>query len=106
MLVQFRIKDRILVLNADNAASNDTQTAELSSMDNSFEAVQRIRCFNHTLQLSAKALLRPFNAALGKSSGKMDQLLGSADEDGIDNILLDDLDDDDNLDNLGDEDMD
>jgi hypothetical protein len=106
MLVQFRIKDRILVLNTDNATSNDAQTVELSSMDNSFETTQCVRCFNHTLQLSAKAFLRPFNAALGMPSNKVDQLSGGADEDGIDDIPpLDDLDDDD-LDNLDDENMD
>lgn len=30
-------------------------------MDNSFEDVNRVRCFNHTMQLSARALLKPFN---------------------------------------------
>jgi hAT family C-terminal dimerisation region len=103
MLVQFQLKDRILVLNADNAASNDTQTTALAAMDNTFAEAQRVRCFNHTLQLSAKALLRPFNAALGKSSGNINMV---ADEDCEDDILgLDNLDDDD-LDDLDDEDMD
>jgi len=56
----------MLAMNADNAAANDTQTTVLAQFDNSFEEEQRARCFNHTIQLSAKALLRPFNPALGK----------------------------------------
>ncbi|KAH7910435.1 hypothetical protein BJ138DRAFT_1126854 [Hygrophoropsis aurantiaca] len=38
-------------------------------MKNSFEAVNRVRCFNHTLQLAAKALLKPFTSALSKDIG-------------------------------------
>jgi hypothetical protein len=56
----------MLAMNADNAASNDTQTTVLAQLVNTFEEDQRARCFNHTIQLSAKALLWPFNPALGK----------------------------------------
>ena len=52
---------------ADNATSNDTQREDLTEMANSFEEVNHVRCFNHTLQLSAKALMLPFNPALGKA---------------------------------------
>ena len=55
-------------LNADNATSNDMQTSGLAQLDNSFEEEHRVWCFNHTIQLSAKALLRPFNLALGKAT--------------------------------------
>ena len=41
-------------------------------MDNSFEVVNRLRCFNHTLHLSAWTLLKPFNA--GFSSGSNEDL--------------------------------
>jgi len=55
-------KPQVLAVNADNAASNDTQMAKLSKLDNSFEADNRVWCFNHTMQLAAKALLlRPLN---------------------------------------------
>ena len=37
-------------------------------MNNSFVLEHRVRCFNHTLQLSAKTLLRPFNAGFGKAN--------------------------------------
>jgi hypothetical protein len=47
---------QILALNADNATSNDTQTAALSLIENLFEEVNHTWCFNHTLQLSAKVL--------------------------------------------------
>jgi len=33
-------------------------------MENSFEEVNRACCFNHTLQLSAKTLLVPFNVGM------------------------------------------
>jgi hypothetical protein len=55
-------------------------------MDNSFKKEHRVRCFNHTLQLSAKSLLRPFNTAL---SGK--------DTDGDDGITAQDHEDDQGL---------
>jgi hypothetical protein len=51
----------------------------LPKCHNSFELENRVHCFNHTLQLSAKTLLCPFNAGLGKTS-----------EDG-DNNNIDDL---------------
>jgi hypothetical protein len=35
----------------------------LSGLHNTFEEFNRVRCFNHTLQLSAKALLKPFYSA-------------------------------------------
>jgi hypothetical protein len=37
-------------------------------MTNSFEEVNRARCFNHTLQLSAKTLLKPFNAGMSSTN--------------------------------------
>ena len=54
-------------------------------MDNSFQEENHIRCFNHTLQLSAKALLCPFNPALGKDAdtncnGGEDDLLDMEDD--------------------------
>ena len=83
-------------------------------MDNSFEEENHVRCFNHTLQLSAKTLLRPFNPALGKvadddGAGNLDDLLdmeedneeGEEDDDLPDVPDIDDIDDDiDELDNL------
>jgi len=33
-------------------------------MENTFEEVNCARCFNHMLQLSAKTLLKPFNAGM------------------------------------------
>ena len=54
---------QILTFNGDNATSNDKQTTALDKLPNSFEAANRVRCFNHTIQLSAKALLKPFSAS-------------------------------------------
>jgi hypothetical protein len=72
-------------------------------MDNAFEKINRVRCFNHTLQLSAKTLLKPFNT--GRSSAHM-----AADEEEshvFDNEVPmpsdagDDSDDDDDSDDIG-----
>ena len=67
MLERFKLTNKILTFNADNAPSNDTQMTKLDALDNSFDEENWVRCFNHTLQLSAKSLLNPFNTAL---SGK------------------------------------
>jgi hypothetical protein len=58
-------------------------------LENSFNKENRVRCFNHTTQLSAKTLLKPFNVALGSSKSDDDEI--SAD----DIPPLEDLEDDD-----------
>jgi hypothetical protein len=54
---------QILTFNGDNATSNDKQTTALDKLPNSFDATNHVQCFNHTIQLSAKALLKPFSAS-------------------------------------------
>lgn len=54
-------------MNTDNASSNDTQSVSLAHRNNSYEEDNHVRCFNHTVQLSAKTLLAPFNPALSSS---------------------------------------
>src|ERR1700722_5668054 len=98
----------MLAMNADNAAANDMQTTVLAQFDNSFEEEQGARCFNHTIQLSAKALLRPFNPALGKvtEEGVIDndndmpnlEALDNGDGDGDDDDADDGVDELDELD--------
>ncbi|KAJ7767087.1 hypothetical protein B0H14DRAFT_2264292, partial [Mycena olivaceomarginata] len=52
---------QILAWTGDNASSNDTQNTSLGdSPNNSFEAVNRVHCYNHTLNLSVQAFLHPF----------------------------------------------
>ncbi|KAG2085935.1 uncharacterized protein F5147DRAFT_544873, partial [Suillus discolor] len=51
MLERFGLTDRMLSLNADSNAANDTQVDKLATLNNSFRAEQRVRCFCHTLQL-------------------------------------------------------
>ena len=58
----------------DNASSNDTQTTKLAALPNLFEVHNRVQCFNHTIQLAAKALLRPLNPGI----------TGNDDDDGSD----------------------
>jgi hypothetical protein len=65
-------------------------------LENAFNEENRVRCFNHTTQLSAKTLLKPFNAGL--ASGKSDD--GDIGADSL--PPLEDLEDDDeNDDNSG-----
>ena len=64
MLQQFGLTKKILAINADNATSNNMQTTKLDQLDNTFDKENRVWCFNHTLQLSAKALLKPYNVGL------------------------------------------
>jgi hypothetical protein len=80
MLERFGLTERILGVNADNASANDKQTTKLSSLNNSFKEEYQARCFNHTLQLSAKTLLEPFNTAFSsKVADKVD--IGDEDDD-------------------------
>jgi hypothetical protein len=51
-----------LTFAGDNATTNDVQTKRLEEFPNAFESVNRIRCFNHIMQLSAKALMKPFTS--------------------------------------------
>jgi hypothetical protein len=86
MLMRFSLTDKILAMNADNASSNDTQTTELAGMDNAFEKEYRIRCFNHTIQLSAKALLRPFNAGIKVANDGDNDLAAAVEEMALDHF--------------------
>ncbi|KIK90254.1 hypothetical protein PAXRUDRAFT_152020 [Paxillus rubicundulus Ve08.2h10] len=67
MLERFGLKHRVLTVNADNASANNTQTKMLAHLNNSFQSVNHARCYNHTLQLSAKALLKPFSTSTAGS---------------------------------------
>jgi hypothetical protein len=101
----FSLTEKILALNADNATANDKQTSKLSTLENSFEEENRVRCFNHTIQLSAKALLTPFNAALSRK-GREDSPEIAADSTDDIIILGADQEDEDDADDADDEDED
>ena len=68
-----------------NASANDTQTTKLAQCPNSFEREHRVRCFNHTLNLVAKAILKPFSGVAQKAGSGPDLLaqthMDSEDED-------------------------
>jgi hypothetical protein len=89
MLMRFSLTDKILAMNADNASSNDTQTTKLAGMENAFDAEHRIRCFNHTIQLAAVALLRPFNAGIKAAKDG-----GNEDASVAEEMVLEDFDED------------
>jgi hypothetical protein len=58
----------------DNATSNDKQTAKLEKKDNSFDLANHIRCFNHTIQLSAKALIKLFTTCISSVTSDDDEM--------------------------------
>ena len=93
-------------MNADIATLNDTQGETLAGMPNSFDLENCVHCFNHTLQLSAKTLLCPFNVGLGKMTEDghnndvddlLDEELDNSDDNNNDSLLgvlgVDDIDD-------------
>jgi hypothetical protein len=73
MLKRFEISDKVLAVAADNATPNDKQIEILASLPNSFEEVNHVRCFNHSLQLSAKTLIAPFNVGICSKKGSHDE---------------------------------
>jgi hypothetical protein len=93
MLVQHGIEQKILAFNADNALNNNTQTTKLEELPNSFESVNCVCCFNHTMQISARGVLEPLNNKKATNEGvKLDDIdmagannigdaIGSDDED-------------------------
>ncbi len=54
-------------MTADNASSNAIQVTALYGLENSFDKANRVRCFNHTIQLAGKVLIKPFNVGMGKA---------------------------------------
>jgi hypothetical protein len=92
-IVFFILRKHTLSFNADNASPNDKQTTRLAALPNSFEEANRVQCFNHTLQLSAKVLLRPLNAALGKVLDALEVLEADEDQDDDEMSVCDDDDD-------------
>jgi hypothetical protein len=53
--------------------------ADIHELPNSFDQVNRVHCFNHTLHLSAKALLKAFSSTTNDSnddSGTLDYDVG------------------------------
>jgi hypothetical protein len=93
--------------NGDNATSNDKQTETLDTLPNSFHKFNRVRCFNHTMQLSAKALLKPFSGPTTVTDEDDSEVIAASSDDDDDLPALEDLEgdyqDDDN-DDEGDDD--
>lgn len=89
---------QIFAINADNASPNDTQTTTLSNLKNSFHEVNRVHCFNHTLQLSAHTLIKPFNSGMKdkKTNDNNDTDSKKDDTDDPEMPALEDFEDDNN----------
>ena len=82
-------------MTANNASSNNVQVAALYELENSFDAANHVQCFNHTIQLSSKALIKPFNVGMGKADGGVEDSPG-------DMPSLEEFDHDDDTDDDGD----
>jgi len=50
------------------------QTVELQNKNNSFDVSNHVHCFNHTIQLSYKALLKPFTSSTSSSTTDNDNM--------------------------------
>jgi len=85
MLEWFGLTEKIHALNADNVTSNDKQMTKLDALPNSFEEENRVRCFNHMMQLSAKSLLAPLNPAISQKATQDDEMPEDDAEDEDDN---------------------
>ena len=72
--------EKILSVNADNASLNNTLTTKLNQLDNAFKEENQAQCFNHTLQLSTQALLKPFNVGLSGNATDDDNVQSTQDD--------------------------
>jgi len=104
MLEWFGLTEKIHVLNADNATSNDKQTTKLDALPNSFEEENRVRCFNHTMQLSAKSLLAPLNPAISQKATQDDEMPEEDEDQPLPEDDAEDEDDDDDEENVEEDD--
>jgi hypothetical protein len=91
--------------NGDNAMSNDKQTKFLNTLPNSFNQFNWVCCFNHTMQLSAKALLKLFSGPMVMDNDDLDVNAASSDDDddlpALENLEDDNRDENDDDDNKG-----
>ncbi|KAL6298789.1 hypothetical protein BKA93DRAFT_743456 [Sparassis latifolia] len=100
MLIDLGIEDRILAFTGDNATSNDTQSSKLDELPNSFEEANRVQCFNHTLNLMVKSILKLFNHKT-KDQGASSEPSDENDDDELPDLLSDSDDSDDDGDDEG-----
>ena len=105
MLEHFGLTEKILAVNADNTTANNKQTTKLDSLNNSFNEENCVWCFNHTIQLSATTLLKPFNTALSrKAADKVEASEEDAEEELVPEIEEEDKDEREDDDDQDDED--
>ncbi|KDQ53982.1 hypothetical protein JAAARDRAFT_136250 [Jaapia argillacea MUCL 33604] len=58
----------------DNTSSNDKQTTKLASLSNTFETTNHVCCFNHTLNLIIKSILKLFSRCQSTSTTDNDPM--------------------------------
>ena len=98
MLQEFGLTRKILSFNANNASANGMQMMKLDELDNSFNKENHVRCFNHTMQLSAKALLKPFTSRLSGKQTNDDEMAVTEIEDPDCLLMEEDNDNEDEVD--------
>ncbi len=100
---------QLLAVTGDNAAPNDTMVEELAKRLDDFGGMShRGRCFDHVVNLCAKAVLRPFDAErkkqgkeLTKAEQAFEALMDGLDlDEGLDLPAGEDLEDEDDIDGL------
>ncbi|KAJ7355244.1 hypothetical protein DFH08DRAFT_690123, partial [Mycena albidolilacea] len=93
----------ILAWTGDNATSNDTQNTALDrSSENDFDAVNRVRCFNHTMNLAVKVFMHLFQPRPPRKDAS-GNLINGDDDANLEEPILDlDLEEDDNNDSMPD----
>jgi hypothetical protein len=80
MLRLFGIDDKILAVTADNASSNDTMVENMALDLLVFPGKEHfVRCFNHTVNLIGKSLLKLFDRPKKAADGS-DAALDAAEE--------------------------
>lgn len=65
----------------------------MARLDNSFHAFNRVQCFNHTIQLCAKALLCPLNPGLSGNDDNEPDVNDNDDSDCPPLVIIDESDD-------------
>ncbi|KAF5364882.1 hypothetical protein D9757_015275 [Collybiopsis confluens] len=70
ILKSYGIEDKLLSITCDNASANTAMLAELPKLLPNFPGLKaHVRCFAHTINLTAKGILKPFEVCKGTADG-------------------------------------
>ncbi|KAF5365839.1 hypothetical protein D9757_012804 [Collybiopsis confluens] len=70
ILKSYGIEDKLLSITCDNASANTAMLAELPKLLPNFPGLKaHVQCFAHTINLTAKGILKPFEVCKGTADG-------------------------------------